>query len=134
MQEFCSAALDPKTKKVNYREFVHFLSVDDLFWSGSGFLPGRINADLSPFSWAIFLIKNSFCVFFKDNRMEFSPDVIESVADMLGTKLKTACEDEESHAAEEDKDDSDSPIRDTPKTTQTNFLIRHGAESDVLKA
>ena len=31
MQEFCNAALDPTTKSVHYREFVHFLGVDDNF-------------------------------------------------------------------------------------------------------
>jgi len=31
MQEFCNAALDPVTKSVHYKEFVHFLSVDDNF-------------------------------------------------------------------------------------------------------
>ena len=31
VQEFCNAGIDPKTKHVNYREFVHFLSVDDIF-------------------------------------------------------------------------------------------------------
>ena len=31
MTEFCNAALDPITKSVHYREFVHFLGVDDNF-------------------------------------------------------------------------------------------------------
>ena len=31
MQECCNAALDPTTKTVHYREFVHFLGVDDNF-------------------------------------------------------------------------------------------------------
>ena len=31
MQEFCNAALDPVSKSVHYKEFVHFLSVDDNF-------------------------------------------------------------------------------------------------------
>ena len=31
MAEFCNAALDPITKSIHYREFVHFLGVDDNF-------------------------------------------------------------------------------------------------------
>ena len=31
MTEFCNAALDPITKSIHYREFVHFLGVDDNF-------------------------------------------------------------------------------------------------------
>ena len=31
MSEFCNAALDPITKSIHYREFVHFLGVDDNF-------------------------------------------------------------------------------------------------------
>lgn len=32
MTELCNAALDPLTKSVHYKEFVHFLGVDDNFW------------------------------------------------------------------------------------------------------
>ena len=31
MTEFCSAALDPLTKSVHYKEYVHFLGIDDNF-------------------------------------------------------------------------------------------------------
>lgn len=31
MEEFLHAALDPKTKKISYKRFVHFLVVDDEF-------------------------------------------------------------------------------------------------------
>ena len=31
MTELCNAALDPLTKSVHYKEFVHFLGVDDNF-------------------------------------------------------------------------------------------------------
>jgi hypothetical protein len=64
--------------------------------------------------------------------MEFTPELIESVADMLNTRLNTT------YAAEnEDEDDNnsehDSPRGKAKRNAATKFLIRPGSERDVLE-
>jgi hypothetical protein len=65
--------------------------------------------------------------------MELTPEIIESVADMLGTKLNTTC------AQENEVEDDDNSVRDSPRgktkrNAATKFLIRPGSERDVLEA
>ncbi len=57
--------------------------------------------------------------------MEFEPEIIETISEMLGARIN-------SKNVKEEKDDEEEETTSKAKTAQTKFLIRPGREQDVI--
>jgi hypothetical protein len=57
--------------------------------------------------------------------MEFEPEMIETISEMLGARIN-------SKNVKEEKDEEEEETTSKAKTAQTKFLIRPGREQDVI--